>query len=83
MARYSKISKLDPDAVLQAALAFFGAGGLGLDVIEQVNRPGESSAVFKGSGHVFIQARKKNDGSEVELDTDLNNQQVSELLEKL
>jgi hypothetical protein len=83
MARYSKNSKLDTTAVLQTAIDFFGTKGLGLHLTEQLKKPAESNAVFKGSNHVSILARKKGDGSEVALETGLSNQQVSAFLEKI
>jgi len=83
MAHYSKNSKLTTEQVLEAALAYFGSTGLGLHLTEQQKKASSSCCVFKGSKHVSILARKKDNGSEVELDTSLNNQQISNFLEKI
>ncbi|HAV10402.1 MAG TPA: hypothetical protein DCX22_02145 [Dehalococcoidia bacterium] len=83
MAHYSKNSKLSTEAVLQAAVEFFGPKGLGLHITEQQKKPTTSCCIFKGSSHVSILARKKGDGSEVELEIESNNQQISDFLEKI
>jgi hypothetical protein len=83
MARYAKNSKLSTAAILKAAIGYFGTEGLGMILTEQAKKPTESSAMFKGTGHVFILARKTASGSEVQLETGLKDQQVSEFLEKL
>lgn len=83
MAHYSKNSKLSTDEVLKAAIEFFGDKGIGLHLIEQQKKAASSCCVFKGSSHVSILARKKDTGSEVELETGLNNQQISIFLEKI
>ena len=83
MAHYCKNSKLSTAAVLRVAVKFFGPGGLGMNITEQAKKSAESSAMFKGSGHVFVLARKKDTGSQVELETGLKDQQVSEFLEKI
>ncbi len=59
-----KESKLAPSRVIEQAVAFFGPGGWGLDVVERA----ECCARFEGGGgHVFVQAtdREKGKCSEV------------------
>jgi hypothetical protein len=66
MARYGVESKLSPAQVVEKALAFFGPGGLGLEVAEQE----ECCARFEGGGgHVFVNAAEKDKGSQVDLET--------------
>lgn len=66
MARYWKKTGLKPLMVLKQAVQFFGPGGLGLEVQSQ----SLTSAHFAGGGgHVSVQVRKSDKGSEVELDT--------------
>ena len=63
-----KESKLVPSKVIEQAVAFFGPGGWGLDVIDRA----ECCARFEGGGgHVFVQASggKKGKGSEVEVES--------------
>jgi hypothetical protein len=63
-----KDSKLAPSVVIERAVAFFGPGGYGLDLVEQA----ECCARFQGGGgHVFVQAtaREKGKGSEVSLES--------------
>ncbi len=83
MAHYSKNSKLSTDAVVQAAVEFFGPKGLGLHVTEQQKKPTTSCCILKGSSYISILARKKDEGSEVELETGLNDRQISDFLEKI
>jgi hypothetical protein len=53
MIRMAKESKHVQSEVISRALAFFGPGGLGLDVVEQ----GECCARFEGGGgYVFIES---------------------------
>lgn len=80
MARYGKQSKLSPARVLEKAHAFFGPGGLGLEVKEQ----GEDCATFEGGGgYVFVSACEKGPGSEVELETREWDYQVKQFMEKI
>ena len=81
MARYAKKSKLEPEAVLQRAEEFFGAGGLGLQVIER----NECCRSFQGSGgHVTVTAaRCEPDKTEVDLETREWDYQVKEFMGKL
>jgi hypothetical protein len=63
-----KESKLAPSVVIERAVAFFGPGGWGLDVIDRA----ECCARFEGGGgHVFVQAtgRETGKGSEVSVES--------------
>ena len=81
MARYTKESKLEPEAVLRKAEEFFGAGGLGLQVIER----NECCLSFEGSGgHVTVTAaRCEPDKTEVDIETREWDYQVKEFMGKL
>ncbi len=64
MIRYGKDSKLSPREVVQKAIAFFGPGGMGLEM----KLVGEGEARFEGGGgHILVQAREKGKGSEIDL----------------
>ena len=68
MISLTKDSKLAPPRVIEKAVAFFGPGGWGLEVIDRA----ECCARFEGGGgHVFVQASegKKGKGSEVAVDS--------------
>ena len=81
MARYSKQSRLEPIAVLRLAENFFGAGGLGLKVVER----NECCLSFEGGGgHVTVSAaRCEPDYTEVDLETREWDYQVKEFMGKL
>ena len=65
MIRYGKESKLSPQQVVQKAIAFFGPGGLGLE-LELLS---EWEVRFEGGGgHVLVQVHEKGQGSEIELE---------------
>jgi hypothetical protein len=66
MARYSVETKLSPEEAIERARAYFGEGGLGLELIEQE----EPCCVYfeGGGGHVVVTACPK-DKTEVELET--------------
>jgi hypothetical protein len=83
MARFCKNSKLDTAKVLHEAVKFFGSEGMGMQLTEEVNEQAQATAVFKSSGHVFVRASEKEDGSEVELETCLKDHQVEQFLEKI
>jgi len=63
-----KESKLVPSKVIDKAVAFFGPGGWGLEVIDRA----ECGVRFEGGGgHVSVQAtgKEKGKGSEVTLES--------------
>jgi len=67
MISLGKDSKLTLSQVIERAVAFFGPGGLGMEVIEC----GDCCARFEGGGgHVFIQtaAGEKGKGSQVSIE---------------
>jgi hypothetical protein len=66
MARYGVKTKLSPEQVIQKALAYFGKGGLGLDMTKQ----GNCCAYFEGGGgHVQVMAASEEKKTDVELET--------------
>jgi hypothetical protein len=81
MARYSKQSRLEPIEVLRRAENFFGAGGLGLKVVER----NECCLSFEGGGgHVTVSAaRCEPDHTEVDLETREWDYQVKGFMEKI
>jgi hypothetical protein len=80
MARYGRESKLKPLTVLKRAVAFWGPDGIGLEVQSQ----SLTSVHFAGSGgHVSIQVRKSERGSEVELETREWDYQVQKFMGKI
>ncbi len=77
MARYSMDSRLNPERVMRKATAFFGAEGLGLDMI--ILNCG--CLYFEGEGgHVMVAANEGEDGSTVDLGTRGWDFQVREFL---
>jgi hypothetical protein len=48
MPRYSVGTRLDPEEAIRQAVAYFGKGGLGLDV--DVDEPNPCCAYFEGGG---------------------------------
>jgi hypothetical protein len=81
MARYSQPSRLEPIEVLRRAEDFFGAGGLGLKVVER----NECCLSFQGGGgHVTVSAaRCEPDHTEVDLETREWDYQVKGFMEKI
>ena len=66
MARYGVETKLDPEKTLEQAVAFFGGGGLGLDVVEH----SACCAFFEGGGgHVRVMVSGGEKKTAVELET--------------
>jgi hypothetical protein len=66
MARYSVQTKWSPEEAVQKATAYFGAGGLGLEVVEQ----NPCCVSFQGAGgHVFVTAVAGKKKTTVELET--------------
>ncbi len=64
MIRYGKESKLSPQDVVKKAIAFFGPGGMGLEL----KLLGEGEVRFEGGGgYVLVQAYKKDQGSQIDL----------------
>ena len=77
-----KDSKLAPSRVIEKAVAFFGPGGWGLEVIDRA----ECRARFEGGGgHVFVQASegKKGKGAEVAVESREWEQAAKSFLGKL
>jgi hypothetical protein len=77
-----KESKLAPSKVIEQAMAFFGPGGWGLDVIDRA----ECCARFEGGGgHVLVQASEKENrkGSEVAVESREWEQAAKAFLAKL
>jgi len=81
MARYTKQSQWEPNEVLRRAEGFFGAGGLGLKVVER----NECCLSFEGGGgHVTVTAvRCEPDHTEVDLETREWDYQVKKFMGKL
>jgi hypothetical protein len=80
MAHYSVGTKLSPEQAVQRAVAFFGEGGLGLDVTEQ----GECCAHFVGGGgHVRVTAAAGEPRTVVELETREWDYDVRQFMRKL
>ena len=66
MARYGVKTKLSSEKVIEKAIACFGEGGLGLDVVEQ----NPCCAYFEGGGgHVSITVSGGERQTTVELET--------------
>jgi hypothetical protein len=77
-----KESKLAPSRVIERAVAFFGPGGWGLEIVERA----ECCARFEGGGgHVFVQAieQEKGRGSEVAVESREWEQAAKAFLQKL
>jgi hypothetical protein len=75
-------SKLVSSKVIEQAVAFFGPGGRGLDVVDRA----ECYARFEGGGgHVLVQAaeREKGRGSEVTVESQQWEYAAKEFLGKL
>jgi hypothetical protein len=66
MALYSVETKLSPEKALEKAIAYFGEGGLGLELTEQ-----NSCCVFfeGGGGHVSVTVVEGERKTTVELET--------------
>jgi hypothetical protein len=66
MARYGVETKLSPEEAIREAVAFFGEGGLGLDISEE----GPCCALFQGGGgHIWVSAAAGDGKTDVELET--------------
>ncbi len=66
MALYSVTTKKDPEHVVEQAIDYFGEEGLGLSL----TRENPCCATFEGGGgHVTVTASRKEDRTEVELET--------------
>jgi len=77
-----KESRLIPSGAIERAVAFFGPGGLGLEVTDR----GDCCARFEGGGgHVFVQAtgREKGKGSKVAVESREWEHAAKAFLEKL
>lgn len=77
-----KESRRVPSKVIEQAVAFFGPGGLGLDVVDHA----DCCARFEGGGgHVFVEAagREKGKGSEVRVESREWDQAAKAFLAKL
>ncbi|MCI0580878.1 MAG: hypothetical protein L0332_04310 [Chloroflexi bacterium] len=68
------------EEVIQAAIAFFGPGGVGLAIKEQT----AGSVWFEGGGgHVIVQAQPKDAVTEVDIETREWEYPVRQFLEKI
>ncbi len=66
MLRIGKISPQSPQEILEKASAFFGPGGVGLDVLPR----GPFTLVFtSGSGFVLVQAVPNQKGTDIDIQT--------------
>ena len=66
MARYSVQTRLSPEESIVRAVAYFGPGGLGLEVSDQA----ECCVTFRGGGgHVWANATTEAKKTTVELET--------------
>ena len=66
MALYSCTTKQNPEKAIQEAIAFFGEGGLGLEIVEQ----SACCVSFQGGGgHVAITADAGDKETTLELET--------------
>lgn len=66
MARYSCKTKQNPEKAIQEAIAFFGKGGLGLEIVEQ----NVCCVSFQGGGgHVTVTANARDKETTLELET--------------
>ena len=82
MIRMAKESRHVQSEVINRALAFFGPGGLGLEVVEQ----GECCARFEGGGgYVFVEssAAASGKGSEVTVEGREWESQIRQFLGKI
>lgn len=80
MARYSLKTKLEPEAAIRKAVAYFGAEGLGLEAIEQ------NPCCFHfqgGGGHVAATAYKEGQKTILQLETREWDHQVKEFMQRL
>ncbi len=66
MARYGVDSKLSPEEVIEKAKAYFGEGGLGLEVTER-----NPCCVYfaGGGGHVTVTATEGEEKTQVDVET--------------
>lgn len=84
MAHYCKNCKYSPGVVLQEAIKFFGPDGLGLRIKEEVKERKEYCACLEADkGHIFIKARRKEKGTEVEVETHKWDHELKQFLEKV
>ena len=66
MVRMGKETELSPQDVVEQAKAFFGPGGMGLDVIER----GPNSVEFVGGGgFVLVRVDTADRGSDIDIQT--------------
>jgi hypothetical protein len=80
MARYGVQTKLSPEEVIEKAVAYFGEGGVGLEVTEQ----GDCCAAFVGGGgHVRITATAAEPKTEIELVTREWDYDVKQFMRKI
>ena len=82
MIRMEKPSKLTPSEAVDNAVAFFGPGGLGLEVTERAEC---CVRLEGGGGYVFVQAAEDNsgEGSLVEVESREWEYQLKRFLEKV
>jgi hypothetical protein len=84
MAHYCKHCGNSPFNILQSAVKFFGPEGLGLKVNEQSKEKQECFACFaENTGHIYVKATEKDEGSEVEVQSYKLDEQAQHFLQRL
>ena len=84
MTHYCKSCRNSPSTVLQSAVKFFGPEGLGLKVRDQSSEERECCACFaEDTGHVYVKAVEKDNGSEVEVHSNDLDEQAKRFLQRL
>jgi hypothetical protein len=80
MIKISKESKLKPNEAIKKAVAFFGPGGLGLELKEEDS----CNAYFEGGGgHVRVSAATNKEGSSVDIESVEWDYQAKQFLDKI
>ena len=80
MIRLGKESDRRPADVIQAAISFFGPGGVGLAVKEETTR----TVWFEGGGgHVLVQAQRRDEVTEIDVEAREWEHQARQFLDRL
>jgi hypothetical protein len=80
MARYGVETRLSPEQAIDKAVAWFGEGGLGLEVTERSER---CAAFAGGSGHIAITATPGDPRTNIELVTREWDYDVKQFMRKI